>query len=104
MLSKCSIEHPPPDDGSAERYLNTGPGFIFAIHPAMGPLWDIIAQKLRGGSIARKSEVKLEIAELNWENVRVAGSLLITCTNLTGEGTMSDIAVSYTHLTLPTKA
>ena len=91
MLSKCSIEHPPPDDGSAERYLNTGPGFIFAIHPAMGPLWDIIAQKLRGGSIARKSEVKLEIAELNWENVRVAGSLLITCTNVTGEGTMSDI-------------
>jgi hypothetical protein len=91
MLSKCSIEHPPPDDGSAERYLNTGPGFIFAIHPAMGPLWDIIAQKLRGGSIARKSEVKLEIAELNWENVRVDGSLLITCTNVTGEGTMSDI-------------
>ena len=91
LLSKCSIEHPLPDDGSAERYLNTGPGFIFTIHPALGPLWEIIAQKLRGGSIARKSEVKLEIAELNWENVRVDGSLLITCTNVTGEGAMSDI-------------
>ena len=91
LLSNCSIEHPPPDDGSAERYLNTGPGFIFTIHPALGPLWDVIAQKLRGGLIARKSEVKLEIAELNWENVHVDGSLLITCTNVTGEGTMSDI-------------
>jgi len=90
LLSRCSIEHPPPDDGSAEKYLNSGPGFIFTFNPALGPLWDVISQKLRGGSISRKSEVKLECAELNWENVNVDGSLLVTCINITGDGTMSD--------------
>lgn len=34
-----------------ESYLRRGPGFIFLFHPALGPLWDVIAQKIRGGAV-----------------------------------------------------
>jgi hypothetical protein len=42
-----------PEVGSVERYLQRGPGFIFLHHPALGPLWDVIAQKIRGGTLAQ---------------------------------------------------
>ena len=47
--------------GSVEQYLEKGPGFIFLYHPALGPLWDVIAQKVRGGALAHGSELVLEV-------------------------------------------
>ncbi len=44
-----------------EQYLEKGPGFIFLYHPALGPLWDVIAQKVRGGALAHGSELVLEV-------------------------------------------
>ncbi len=44
-----------------EQYLEKGPGFIFLFHPALGPMWDIIAQKIRGGALMHGSEVVLEV-------------------------------------------
>ena len=38
-----------------------GPGFIFLYHPALGPLWDVIAQKIRGGALAPGAELVLEV-------------------------------------------
>lgn len=29
------------------EYLQRGPAFIFVFHPALGPLWDVIGQKVR---------------------------------------------------------
>jgi hypothetical protein len=46
--------------GSVEEYLARGPGFLFLFHPALGPLWDVIAQKLRGGALAPGAELVLE--------------------------------------------
>ena len=46
-----------------EEYLKRGPGFVFLYHPALGPLWEVIGQKLRGGRLARGAEVLLEVAE-----------------------------------------
>lgn len=43
-----------------EEYLERGPGFLFLFHPALGPLWDIIAQKIRGGALAPGAELVLE--------------------------------------------
>lgn len=47
--------------GSVEQYLEKGPGFIFLYHPALGPLWDVIAQKIRGGALMVGSELVLEV-------------------------------------------
>lgn len=43
--------------GDVQRYLDQGPGFIFLFHPALGPLWDVIAQKIRGGAVMDGSEL-----------------------------------------------
>ena len=51
----------PHQVGEEQQFLDQGPGFIFLFHPALGPLWDVIAQKLRGGALAPRSEVVLEV-------------------------------------------
>lgn len=48
--------------GTVEQYLEKGPGFIFLFHPALGPMWDVIAQKIRGGALMHGSELVLEVA------------------------------------------
>lgn len=63
--------------GSVEQYLAHGPGFMFLAHPALGPLWQVVGQKLRGGCLAPHSEVQLEVAEACWRDVNVQGSLLV---------------------------
>ena len=47
--------------GTVEQYLEKGPGFIFLFHPALGPMWDVIAQKIRGGALLPGSELVLEV-------------------------------------------
>ena len=44
-----------------EEYLEKGPSFIFLYHPALGPLWDVISQKIRGGAMTPGSELVLEV-------------------------------------------
>jgi len=46
-----------------EEYLQHGPSFVFLYHPALGPLWEVVGQKLRGGRLAHGAEVVLEVAE-----------------------------------------
>lgn len=47
--------------GTVEEYLAKGPGFMFLFHPALGPLWDVVAQKIRGGALAPGAELVLEV-------------------------------------------
>lgn len=65
-------------------YIDTGPPFIVLFHPALGPIWDVIRQKVRGGSISNGSDVQLEIAELQWQDVHVNGSLVVEAENIMG--------------------
>ena len=44
---------------------------------SLGPLWDVVQQKIQGGEIKRGSEVRLEVAEIEWKDVTVQGSLFI---------------------------
>lgn len=78
LLQSCEVNVPDvvPEGGVVE-YLKKGPQFSFVYHPALGPVWDVIQQKIHGGSLATGSEVELEISELQWEHVNVNGSLLI---------------------------
>ena len=47
--------------GDVDTYLEHGPGFLFLFHPALGPLWEVIAQNLRGGQVIPRSELILEV-------------------------------------------
>lgn len=75
MLTMAGFEVPAV--GSVADYLEGGPGFIFLFHPALGPLWSVVAQKLRGGRMASGAEVQLEIAEADIVNLDVDGSFLV---------------------------
>ena len=67
--------------GTVEQYLEKGPGFIFLYHPALGPLWDVIAQKVRGGALKHGSELVLEVRLLHSSHPHEAGSWPV-CTHL----------------------
>lgn len=90
LLEECSFEVPELSDAAA--YLTTGPSFIFLYHPALGPIYSVISQKIRGGKISKDSELQLEIADVDFENLNLEGSLLVHAENLLGnkdeEGTI----------------
>eukprot|EP00850_Spirogloea_muscicola_P007041 SM000034S12795 [mRNA] locus=s34:807597:812161:+ [translate_table: standard] len=87
LFSSCGVAMPLME--SNQCYLDTSPPYMMTYHPALGPLWDVIRQKVHGGSIATGSEVVLEIAELYWRDVEVQGSLLVHADNIMG-ATVSD--------------
>lgn len=66
-----------PSLGTLERYLEVGPPFVVFYNPALGPLYQVIGQKIRNGSLAEGSELQLEISELDIQNLHLSGSLLI---------------------------
>lgn len=66
-----------PSVRSLEEYLKKGPDFLFLYHPALGPLYSIIAQKLKRGKLTLGSEWVLEIAEPTIFNLSLDGSLRI---------------------------
>ena len=53
-------------------------------YPSPGPLWDVISQKLSGGSLKQGSELVLEVAEARLHEVHVDGSLLVYAENVVG--------------------
>ncbi|MFQ5729272.1 MAG: UTP--glucose-1-phosphate uridylyltransferase, partial [Waddliaceae bacterium] len=73
-----------PEICSEEEYIRQGPNLMLQFHPALGPLYSIIAQKIRGGELLHGSEMQLEIAELDLENLHLNGSLLIMAESPTG--------------------
>lgn len=73
-----------PQEPTQEEFVQTGPSFVFSFHPAMGPLWAIIGQKLSFGTIAQGSELDLEIAEIACNKLNLNGSLRILANVPTG--------------------
>jgi len=73
-----------PQAYSLSEYLDKGPDCVFLYHPALGPLYSIIRQKISGGKIALHSELQLEIADIELKNLDLEGSLLIEAENLIG--------------------
>lgn len=74
-----------PSLGSVDDYLQQGPAWIFLYHPALGPLYSIIGQKLRKGILKSNSELQLDIAEIDCEELHLEGSLKITAENIMGD-------------------
>ena len=75
LLELCGFTLPAKE--TVEEYLAHGPRFVLQYHPALGPLYSILRQKLRGGQIARGSELTLELAEADVEHLVLDGSLRI---------------------------
>ena len=57
---------------------------LFLYHPSLGPLYEIISQKIWGGEINEGGELQLEIAELFLDYLTLEGSLLIEAKNPCG--------------------
>ncbi len=74
-----------PKIPTMDLYIQQGPPFLFSYHPALGPLFSIIGQKLRGGSFNLHSELNLEIVEVDIENLQLSGSLHITADRVMGK-------------------
>ncbi|EFN58749.1 hypothetical protein CHLNCDRAFT_140453 [Chlorella variabilis] len=77
--------------GSVVEYLERGPGFVFLAHPALGPLWQVVGQKLRGGSLAPRAELQLEVAEACLRDVHVCGSLRVMADAVLGHSEMRPV-------------
>ncbi len=75
----CAFVLPLPQ--SMEEYIASGPNFLFQYHPALGPVYDVIRQKMRKGILHDGSELLLEIAEANIEELNLKGSLRIIAHN-----------------------
>ncbi|KFM29017.1 hypothetical protein F751_6536 [Auxenochlorella protothecoides] len=75
LLGRCGFDV--PQVGTVPEYLASGPGLIFLYHPALGPLWSVVAQKLRGGRLAPRAELQLEVAEADVQGLDLEGSLLV---------------------------
>lgn len=83
LVNYCGCKMPPIRD--LEGQIKEGPSFMVTYHPALGPLYQILAQKVRGGAIAEKSELLLNIAELDMFELSLEGSLRITSIDILGE-------------------
>ncbi len=81
-----------PEIHEDARLFTEGPSFIFRYHPSLGPFYSVIAQKVRRGRLNWGSEVQLDIAEADIEDLDVKGSLIVRATIPTGhfdeEGTL----------------
>lgn len=82
LLRECGMSL--TEFSSPEDYLKEGPSHLFLYHPALGPLYSLIQQKIQKGRFAHGSELQLEIADLFLENLELDGSLLISAHNCMG--------------------
>lgn len=92
LMHYCKITVPKTFDVTKTSFSK--PSFIFFYHAALGPLYSIISQKIKGGSLGLYSEVILEIAEIYWEDVHVDGSLQIIATNPLGDKEKNNLIYS----------
>lgn len=74
LLEGCGIEMPAFDQ---KEYEDKGAPFALYIHPALGPFFSIIRQKIRGGKLHEGSQLILDIAELDVENLNLKGKMHI---------------------------
>lgn len=75
LLIECGFKM--PAQRREDAYLEMGPESQFLYHPALGPLFSIIRQKLRRGSLQEGSELILDLAEADIESLNLDGSLRI---------------------------
>jgi UTP--glucose-1-phosphate uridylyltransferase len=82
LCNHCDIQV--PNLITPDEYVINGPIVNILFHPAMGPLWSIISQKIRHGHIHPHSELNLDIAEVDIDGINLNGSLVVKATHPLG--------------------
>ncbi len=82
LLLECGFHL--PAQRTLEESLTKGPECLFLYHPALGPLYSTLREKLRGGSLALGAELLLEIASFQATNLQIQGSLQVIAEQVTG--------------------
>lgn len=80
-----------PELKAFEDYLKSGPSFIFQFHPSLGPFYHVISQKMRRGVFAKGAELQLEVSELDIQDLKLTGSLIVYADDILGERDAHDI-------------
>lgn len=78
VLEACGIVHAPILD--LESYYQA-PAFIFSYLPSLGPVYEIIKQKLKQGILHKGAYFLLNIAEVDIQNIALKGALCIVAKN-----------------------
>lgn len=82
LVERCRMQVPVMSDPI--HFFEKGPSFIFLYHPALGPLYSVIVQKIIGGRMHPGSELQLQIGEVYIENLDLNGSLLVQAESIMG--------------------
>ncbi len=82
LRTVCNFEIAPFN--SAEDYIANGPNAMFSYHPALGPHYSVIGQKIKGGKLCHNAELEIEASEVSIEDLTVDGSLRIIAENVMG--------------------
>jgi UDP-N-acetylglucosamine pyrophosphorylase len=93
LQSICQFEVPPFP--TREEYMKDGPSAFFSYHPALGPLYSIIAQKVAFGTFVKGAELQLEIQELILQNLYLDGTLRISAKNIVGARDPSSSLIDF---------
>ena len=83
LRNSCGFKVPALN--SPEDYMANGPSATFVYHPALGPLYSIIGQKISKGSLSQGSELQIEASEVFIRNLDVDGSLALVAECVTGQ-------------------
>lgn len=83
-----------PSVNSEADFLKNGPNCLFLYHPALGPDYSVIAQKIRNGIIHPFSEMQIEASDVDIEGLDLKGSLLIESRSLLGKCTLRNVRVT----------
>ncbi|MCK4935088.1 MAG: UTP--glucose-1-phosphate uridylyltransferase, partial [Simkaniaceae bacterium] len=97
LLTEYAKMKVPKVTGNSRASLEEPP-FILKYHPALGPLYSIIGQKIQGGMLAPGSELRLEIADLHMLNLDLNGSCMIHADQVMGHLNEKGILV-YSEMT-----
>jgi hypothetical protein len=73
-----------PELVNEESFLQTGPSFMFNYHPALGPLYSVIGQKISQGKLCFGAELYLEIADVYFNHLVLDGSLIVDARQVLG--------------------
>lgn len=84
VLLKEVCQFEVPLTNGPEEYLKQGPNALFIYHPALGPLYSVIGQKVSKGKLHENAELQIEAAEVSIKHLDLDGSLLIVAENVTG--------------------
>jgi hypothetical protein len=90
----CQMEL--PEFISLEEFLKNGPPFIIRYHPALGPMYDVIAQKIRKGALSPQSYLSLQLAEVDIQDLQLDGSLTIMAQDPLGHKNNESL-IQYSH-------